>query len=626
MFLHWMVNMMNCFRAIIFLLVICFSSSSAADAHYKAYGENYSQELSKYHVLTSEDINNKPTINPLASELSAWRFQNIQGNRIPLIAGDNWLTFSISNKENFDQHVFLAITNSLHLTKVALYLQQAGQAPKLTALTTNRNNAIVSQLQLMPQANLQVFILLSSESAIEIPIELFGDISYVNEVREQEFFNGLSTGGSVFLAIGVLFLFFASGSKSILLLCGYFSARAIGLVVLLGSNLLYFFPEQPELRGLEIPIITAIIGLFLLWFTAELFALKTSFPQLYRWIKSACWLLLAYLPIGLTLSVPTNVMVCMLIHNIVTLLLVFIGFKLAKEKIVLARLFTTIMFIQFFMGLLVVINVLLFKMSLFDNNELLYSFSFSLNGMLLIFLVSRLFYVQVKEKEVAQKAALTSALQAKVAQDELFSLQEENQEQLETRVQERTFELNIAFQELENLNKELAAKTTTDDLTGLNNRRFYDQKLQAEFRRSRRNLTPLSLVILDIDHFKAVNDNFGHIAGDQCLVVIGRIIKSILRRSTDIGCRYGGEEFCIILPETSLQGAVAIAQELRKLVAENVVFYQDDEIKLTISCGVTVYEQQADVTQENIFEAADKALYQAKQAGRDNVQVFHLNH
>ena len=105
------------------------------------------------------------------------------------------------------------------------------------------------------------------------------------------------------------------------------------------------------------------------------------------------------------------------------------------------------------------------------------------------------------------------------------------------------------MQELEDANRELEAKNTFDDLTGLYNRRFYDQKILAEHRRSRRNLTPLSIVVIDIDHFKHVNDNYGHLAGDHCLAALAEQIKKVLRRSTDIGCRYGGEEFCLILPE-----------------------------------------------------------------------------
>ncbi|NQZ21338.1 MAG: diguanylate cyclase [Colwellia sp.] len=194
------------------------------------------------------------------------------------------------------------------------------------------------------------------------------------------------------------------------------------------------------------------------------------------------------------------------------------------------------------------------------------------------------------------------------------------QDELESKVQERTLELNIALQELEEVNKELQEKNTLDELTGLYNRRHYDQKILAEYRRSRRNLTPLSLVVIDIDHFKQVNDNYGHLAGDACLVVVATCIKQCLRRSADIGCRYGGEEFCLILPETDSEGALALAEELRESIETCHANYNGIDISLTISCGSSTYQQQKHVKPEHLFAVADQALYQAKNNGRNQVQ------
>lgn len=204
----------------------------------------------------------------------------------------------------------------------------------------------------------------------------------------------------------------------------------------------------------------------------------------------------------------------------------------------------------------------------------------------------------------------------------LLHEQQENQDLLEEKVQERTLELNIALQELEEVNQELEQKNTLDELTGLFNRRFYDQKIVAEYRRSKRNLTPLSLVLIDIDHFKVVNDTYGHLAGDQCLVWLSEQIKKSLKRSSDTAFRYGGEEFCLILPDTDNQGAIALAEVLRKCIAKQPCLYKDIEIPLTISNGVSTYIQQVDVQPEQLFVGADKALYQSKGAGRNQTQSY----
>jgi len=216
-----------------------------------------------------------------------------------------------------------------------------------------------------------------------------------------------------------------------------------------------------------------------------------------------------------------------------------------------------------------------------------------------------------------------SQSQASLAEQALHTLakeQQDSQDLLEERVGERTLELNIALQELESANQELERKNVLDELTGLHNRRFYDQKILAEYRRSRRNLTALSFVLIDIDHFKSVNDNYGHLAGDQCLIWLAKHIKQSLKRSADKAFRYGGEEFCLILPNTDAEGALLLAEQLRLAVSEHAFTSQEIEIALTISCGICTYQQQVDIGPEQIFAGADKALYQAKHDGRNQTK------
>ena len=248
--------------------------------------------------------------------------------------------------------------------------------------------------------------------------------------------------------------------------------------------------------------------------------------------------------------------------------------------------------------------------------------AFWLMAIMVTYLVGYTYYCQLRDEKLAQQQALSSMRASELAQKELLIIQDESQEQLESRVQERTLELNIALQELEAVNQELQEKNTLDELSGLYNRRYYDQKIVAEFRRSRRNLTPLSLILVDIDHFKNVNDTYGHLTGDKCIVDVASLLKSLLRRSSDIGCRYGGEEFCLILPETDAQGALALAQEICQTVRQQKFYSNESIMKLSVSCGVTTYLQEKDITPEIIFEHVDKALYKAKKSGRDQVQVM----
>jgi len=245
-----------------------------------------------------------------------------------------------------------------------------------------------------------------------------------------------------------------------------------------------------------------------------------------------------------------------------------------------------------------------------------------ISAIVALFLTSQ-FRQRYQRMQNKLKQALADVSSAELHFKDLELKQQENQDQLEERVQERTLELNIALQELESANQELERKNVLDELTGLHNRRFYDQKIQAEYRRSRRNLTPLSLVMIDIDHFKAVNDTYGHLAGDQCLVWLSEFIKGSLKRSTDKAFRYGGEEFCLILPDTETQGALVLAEQLRKNINAQAFCYQNSEIPITISCGISTYQQEKDIMPEQIFTGADEALYRAKHNGR-NQSVLHV--
>lgn len=181
-----------------------------------------------------------------------------------------------------------------------------------------------------------------------------------------------------------------------------------------------------------------------------------------------------------------------------------------------------------------------------------------------------------------------------------------------------TVAFNIMAENLEKTQKELKILSTHDSLTGLNNRKEFHRYLQEELERSKRYDCPLSLLMLDIDFFKNINDTYGHQAGDLILSDIANLLKRECRIVDQIS-RYGGEEFTIILPETSASGALIIAERIRKLVANTTFFVgPGQEISVTLCVGVAVYKEDA-TTENALISAADEALYAAKHAGRNRV-------
>jgi diguanylate cyclase (GGDEF)-like protein len=174
-------------------------------------------------------------------------------------------------------------------------------------------------------------------------------------------------------------------------------------------------------------------------------------------------------------------------------------------------------------------------------------------------------------------------------------------------------------QELEEANRRLEALAGKDALTGLANRRTFDDVLDKEYRRARRERKSLSLIMIDVDHFKAFNDHYGHPEGDECLRRVAAAIQATVRRPGDMVARYGGEEFAVILPSTPESGAATIADLIRDSVLKLRLPHQNIPSQmLTISCGVAATES-FDRRPTSLVKLADRALYQAKENGRNRV-------
>lgn len=201
-------------------------------------------------------------------------------------------------------------------------------------------------------------------------------------------------------------------------------------------------------------------------------------------------------------------------------------------------------------------------------------------------------------------------------------MEAETNERLEQMVQERTLELEITLRELHEVNQKLTEQSTIDSLTGVKNRSAFDKRLLAESRISRRQETPIALLMLDIDRFKSINDQFGHLAGDQALKVIATTLQQHLKRPTDLVSRFGGEEFAIILPNTTAEGAIQVAESIRDAVTSIGLAWEGKPIPLTVSIGVSADVISNDQHSTELLEQADKALYQAKNSGRNQVKLY----
>lgn len=230
----------------------------------------------------------------------------------------------------------------------------------------------------------------------------------------------------------------------------------------------------------------------------------------------------------------------------------------------------------------------------------------SLEMLLLAFALADRINVMRQEKLQAQARLLE-------AQEQLVETLQHSERELEQRVAVRTEELQV-------LNSRLEMLSLTDALTGIANRRHFDEVLAKECKRALRVGEPLALAVLDVDWFKTYNDHYGHPAGDSCLQQIAHTLAATISRSTDLVARYGGEEFVFLAPSTGLAGAQSMAEKLVRAVEALALPHERSPLGyVTISVGIALMPLDAESPAQALLQRADAALYRAKSQGRNRV-------
>lgn len=183
--------------------------------------------------------------------------------------------------------------------------------------------------------------------------------------------------------------------------------------------------------------------------------------------------------------------------------------------------------------------------------------------------------------------------------------------------------IEFAQAELEKSNSRLSDIALLDSLTGVSNRRRFDQLFSMEWGRARRSRQPLSLLLIDVDHFKQINDTYGHQAGDQCLCHTAQVLSAALIRAADLVARYGGDEFAVLLPETGSLGASTVAGRIHSAMAKDAA--AGICFATSLSIGVATWDAEEEASPDDLIYAADRALYSAKRNGRNRIELFDLH-
>ncbi|NMM40640.1 sensor domain-containing diguanylate cyclase [Pseudoalteromonas arctica] len=538
-----------------------------------------------------------------------------------------WLRLQLINAENSELPILLSIDNPL-LDQVAVYhyFKQNTLLFKEIGDTLPLNNrqikteSLLVKLTLPPASQSTLLLRVESLDGVRVPLSLWQHDEYLKDKSKFNLIYGLLIGFILSLTVTCLVIFGVSRKRYFAVCSSILITLWLLLIYLYGFGYRYFHPTLPSLQQLAMPSMLILTTcLFKLLFEQLRLPTKTWLQPLHRlsnWLLFISLFFIWLLPTDIMLyySLPMPALI-MLLH----IAALGIDIKQQRTQPLCALLCGALMFFIAQLYMMIVV----FDIYDFNTRGLPFvSVSFLICSLSLIFATIKYFLIERDAQVTAQQCKIAQ----NEAQDELLQerleLQEQARQDLESNIEERTFELQVTLRELEEKNRELEQLNMEDPLTQIKNRRYFEKKLVMDLRRSRREQTPLSVIMLDIDHFKKINDSYGHLIGDQTIRAVADIITHQLKRPLDEVARYGGEEFVILLPNTPLSGAVAITEKIRQEIMDTTITVANTQIKFTISAGV--YSAIAeDIHNPGLFtDYADKALYHAKQSGRNRVVSF----
>ncbi|MDA6067882.1 sensor domain-containing diguanylate cyclase [Idiomarina abyssalis] len=537
-----------------------------------------------------------------ARNLSASQWSKLESDRASFgyTSDEYWFRFQLENKP-YDRILHIAYPLLDELTIYIIQPEGVRTYQMGDTVPFGERPIPTSEfaVPLPENTNGEIYIKTNTQSSMRLPIAVRTEIGFFETQMNRRIAEGVYFGVLLCMAVYNLFGFIASREPEF----GVYSLYTLffaGLMLSLeGLGFHYLWPNSLYLQDKGIPIFGSLTFL-----TAALFAYQLLELKRYRYTWGRGLMVMAFLSaISLLIAIFASYRIS--IHVLLSLavpgclFLLLVGAYMWRKGFVYARIFTLawcsllVSVVANSLGYLGVID------SMFIQRHAIMIGS-GIEILLLSWVLAVRYSEQRKERLLAEKRY--------------------NRELAES-VDERTFELQVALRELQDVNTELEQKNTEDPLTGLYNRRYFQQHLDRELRRTLRRELPLALLMIDVDHFKPVNDTHGHLAGDQILLQLASLMQKHAKRAADIVCRYGGEEFAIILPETDLQEAEIFAKQLLEQVRETEFETNAGLLKITLSVGVISTSARIFDNVDELFKAADDALYAAKHDGRDRVAV-----
>lgn len=497
----------------------------------------------------------------------------------------------------------------------------------------------VVPLELKPQQDQLWLIRIKTSSSMQVPMTIWPEREFFVQDQSRVMGLGLYYGIMFIMVLYNLFVFMTVRENNYLYYVFYVASMAGFLASLQGLSFQYAWPNATNWNDSAIIVMLSGVVFFTCIFTRNFMALSDGHEGLDKVFRvviistAIVAVTVNLLPYYILIKVLIGIAVCGIS------LVIYTGILRWSEGFNAARYFTIAWSSMLIGGAILALNKFnIIPRNFFTENAV--QLGSAMEVILLSFALADRLNQEKRERyeaqitalnhervastaqaealeqercaRTAQEKALVHEKEAREAQAQALEIQRKANETLENKVRERT-------NELESANQKLAELSTTDALTGVRNRRYFDQVLEREFHRAFREREQLSVLMLDIDHFKSVNDDYGHQVGDEALRLVALVLKEVVHRTTDLCARYGGEEFAVVLPNTEVEGAYKVADKIRKKIAEQVIKTEEQEFSLTVSIGVM---GDAPASGDNVdvwLKEADDALYSAKEGGRNKV-------
>ncbi len=463
------------------------------------------------------------------------------------------------------------------------------------------NRFFVVPLHWEPGQTLDVYYRIKTSSAVQAPLTLWQREAFVSSENNSNIAQGLYYGAMAVIAVYNMLIFLVLLERSYLFYVGFVMSLPLFMACVSGQGFRYLWPESVAWNDHAIPFFLGTAFMFAALFARRFLQVEKWSVRLDRILKgiaiaaAVCAVLAFVAPyyLSIHLLVPMGV-ICIIVDMVA-------GTMALMHRVPNAR-YYLIAWGAFLLGaLMFAFN----KLGVLPANFLT-EYAMQIGSVLEAVLLS---FAMAERINVERKLRFE-------AQDEALHVTRRLNEELEQRVHERT-------QELEKLNHRLEELSNTDQLTGLRNRRYLETALLSEWERSKRYQHPLSVLMLDVDFFKRVNDQYGHPAGDVCLKQVAKRIEGCVRWPSDLVARYGGEEFCMLLPETDADSAAVVAERIRAGV-ESMLVVASEKLTFNVTVSVGLYSEvpSDQGTVEQMLKRADLALYQSKEAGRNRITRF----